>query len=78
MSDRPGIPPEFDSRFQGLRVSANSFVPSVHAQPFNPFGPGGGGQQMYAPGGYAPGMYAITNRTFMQLCNTFGSRTIYR
>ena len=50
MSDRSGIPPEFDSRFQGLRVSANPFVPNVHSQPFFP---GYGGA--YPPGGYVPG-----------------------
>lgn len=51
MSDRQPNPADLTAYYQGLRISAQPFVPNVHAMPFQPGGGYPGGQQMYRGGG---------------------------
>ena len=59
MSDRQPNPADISAYYQGLRISAQPFVPNVHAMPFQPGSGYPRGQQMYRGGGGGGMHYAM-------------------
>ena len=56
MSDHPSNHPDLSSHFHGLNMSAQPFVPSVHAPSFQP---GGNYGPVYGSGQYMGGIEII-------------------
>ena len=74
MSDRQPNPADLPAYYQGLRISAQPFVPNVHAMPFQPGSGYPGGQQMYRGGGGGGGMhYAMGGVLSTSNKNKFGA-----